>query len=213
MTKETMTVHKALAELKILDKRIADTIGKSTFCAVNKHSNSKINGVSIDEFSDNIRSSYTSVTDLIKRRDAIKRAVVMSNAVVKVIINSKEYTVAEAIDMKNHGVELKERLLKNLTESYKRSMGTLEINNGDDLAIRAEKYVTGLFGNKDSKVDSKEIEEAKKIYIKQNSLDFIDPIGILKEIEALDDEINKFKSEVDAALSVSNATNTIEIEY
>ena len=50
MTKETMTIHQGLAELKILDSRIYNTVATSTFCKENIHSNQKINGVSIEEF-------------------------------------------------------------------------------------------------------------------------------------------------------------------
>ena len=47
MTKETMTIHQGLAELKILDSRIYNTVATSTFCKENIHSNQKINGVSM----------------------------------------------------------------------------------------------------------------------------------------------------------------------
>lgn len=45
MTRETMTVHKALSELKLLDDRINKAVTTSIFCAPNKHSNEKIGGV------------------------------------------------------------------------------------------------------------------------------------------------------------------------
>lgn len=47
---ETMTVHKALAELKLLDSRIEKAITENIGCAANKHSNDKINGVPLDEY-------------------------------------------------------------------------------------------------------------------------------------------------------------------
>ena len=49
MTTEKMTVHKALAELKILDNRIHSAISDAVFCVANKHSNEKINGIKVDE--------------------------------------------------------------------------------------------------------------------------------------------------------------------
>lgn len=104
MTTEKMTVHKALCELKTLDARIQKSIQQGTFVFANKHSNNKVAGVSIGTYSEEIRAAYQSAKDLIARRDAIKRAVTLSNATVKVTIGGKEYTVAEAIEMKNHGM-------------------------------------------------------------------------------------------------------------
>ena len=50
MTTEKMTVHKALAELKIVDDRIVSAIDGGTYCVANKHSNDKIKGVSLEEY-------------------------------------------------------------------------------------------------------------------------------------------------------------------
>lgn len=104
MTTEKMTIHKALCELKTLDARITKSIGETEYVFANKHSNDKVNGMTVAAYCDEIKSGYQRVTDLIKRRDAIKRAVVLSNAVTKVTVGGKEYTVAEAIEMKNRGV-------------------------------------------------------------------------------------------------------------
>jgi hypothetical protein len=50
MTTEKMTVHKALAELKIIGSRIDSAISTGNYVRANKHSNEKINGVSVDDF-------------------------------------------------------------------------------------------------------------------------------------------------------------------
>ena len=50
-------------------------------------------------------------------------------------------------------------------------------------------------------------------YIKANTMTLLDPLGIEAKIEELDDMINTFLPEVDAALSVSNAVTTITVEY
>ena len=86
MTKETMTVHKALAELKILDARIFNATSGKTFVAAKKVSDKKIGGVLVETLKKDMKSDYQSVTDLIARRTAIKRAVVLSNAKAKVVI-------------------------------------------------------------------------------------------------------------------------------
>ena len=68
-------------------------------------------------------------------------------------------------------------------------------------------------GGKEVKTDSAEFTTAVDTYIKSNTMTLLDPLGIEKKIEELDDMINSFLPEVDAALSVSNAVTTITIEY
>ena len=213
MTKETMTIHKALSELKVLDDRIENSIYNSKFCTTNKHINQKIDGVSIDEYKKLVVGKFDKVTDLINRRNAIKRAVVLSNATTKVTVNDREYTIAEAIEMKNHGIELQELLLEKMRNDYANAKTNLEKCNGSELEKRAENHIQGLYGTKDVKVASEEITAAKNAFIKSQTYDLIDPIDIAKKIEKLEEEISSFESEIDSILSTSNAITTIEIEY
>ena len=213
MTTETMTIHEALAELKVIGNRINKEINSAKFVTTNKHSNTKIDGKSIPDYSNNVKSQYQRITDLIKRRTAIKRAVVLSNATTKVTINDMEMTVAEAIEYKNSGIEYKVNLLDSLTANYNTSISTMKSSNRENLEERANDYVQKLYGNKDGSVDNAVIESAKKNYIESNTLDLVDPIGAEKIISELNDEIDSFTSKVDAALSISNAITTIEISY
>ena len=213
MTTETMTIHEALAELKVIGNRINKEINSAKFVTTNKHSNTKIDGKSIPDYSNNVKSQYQRITDLIKRRTAIKRAVVLSNATTKVTINDMEMTVAEAIEYKNSGIEYKFNLLDSLTANYNTSISTMKSSNRENLEERANDYVQKLYGNKDGSVDNAVIESAKKNYIESNTLDLVDPIGAEKIISELNDEIDSFTSKVDAALSISNAITTIEISY
>lgn len=216
-TMEKMTVHKALAELKTMDDRISKAISSTTFVLAAKHSAEKINGVKVNDFKDKMRSGYQKVTDLIKRRDAMKRAVVLSNAVTKVQIGDKSLTVAEAIEAKNHGMEFKSELLNAMSRAYTQAQSELTRNGGEALEKKAEQYVLAVIAAqpKDSKmsVDSDAMKALRQTYIENNTYDLIDPLDIAKVIEALDAEINEFNAEVDAALSVSNALTVIEFEY
>lgn len=213
MTQETMTVHKALAELKLLDGRINKTITEGTYCIENKHSNDKINGVSIKGFEKVIQGSYDKARDLINRRKAIKRAVTLSNAQTKVTISGTEYTVAEAIEMKNHGILFEKNLVHTMLTQYNNAIIAIKENNGKELENRADSYVTALYGNKEGKSNSAEIEKTRKEFIINNSYELIDPINVLDEISLLEGYINDFMAEVDSALSVSNALTEITIEY
>lgn len=217
MTTEKMTIHKALAELKTMDARIAKAIHETPYVLAVKHSAEKINGMTVDNFKDKMRSGYQKATNLIARRDAMKRAVVFSNATTKVKIGDNEYTVAEAIEMKNHGMEFKSDLLRQMNSAYTAAQNELVRNGGEALEKKAEQYVLAVIAAqpKDSKmsVDSDAMKTLRQTYIDNNTYDLVDPMNIAKVMEKLDAEINEFNAEVDAALSCSNALTVIEFEY
>ena len=213
MTHETMTVHQALAELKILDSRINKAIDGGTYLAVKRHCDKKISGMDTKEFCDSvIRSSFDSVTGLIARRNAIKRAVVKSNAITTVEIAGTTYTVAEAIEMNNHGIEYDQHLLSTMRSQYAISTSEVNRNSGAAIQQKAENYINGLYGGKD-KVDADAAKTQMQAYIDANSYELVDPLDIKKVMQDLDDHIASFTAEVDAALSVSNAITKIEVEY
>ena len=80
MTTETMTIHRALAELKDLDDRIMTLLSEAKFCGDAKNCMQKLGGVTIEEYKQNAQSTYDKNTDLKARQAAIKRAVSETNA-------------------------------------------------------------------------------------------------------------------------------------
>lgn len=212
MIHEKMTVHKALAELKTLDDRINSEITGSVFVRANRHNNMKIFGKTIPDFMADTESSYQSVKALINRRNAMKRAVVLSNAITKVEIGGVEYTVAEAIEMNNHGMENLVDLRNCLREQYSSVKRMVESENSDKLVKACENYIQATFGTKE-KVNNPDIEMAQKAYMTNNAYDIVTGLDIEKIIKELTDRIDAFKAEVDSALSVSNALTVIEFDY
>lgn len=213
MTTEKMTVHKALAELKLLDNRIEKAIAEGIYCVANKHSNDKINGIPLDEYIKTMQGRYDKAVDLINRRKTIKRAVVLSNAVTKVTVAEVEYTVAEAIEMKNHGVEFDKLLMTNMKKHYDMAQMQIKQQNGKDLEERADQYVTAIYGQKEGKANTADIEKVKADFLTANQYELVDPLHVLDKMEDLEKKINDFMAEVDSALSVSNALTEITIEY
>ena len=217
MTTEKMTVHKALAELKVIDDRINKAISEGVYVIANKHSNEKIQGMTIEQFKEKMKASHQKVTDLINRRNALKRAVVLSNATTKIKIGNDEYTVAEAIEMKNHGMEFKTNYMRMIASQNLSAQTDINRNSGEAIEKRAEQYVLSVIQAqpKDAKmaIDSDAMQALRKDYIKNNTYDLIDPLKVNDIIEKMADEINEFNTEIDAALSVSNALTVIEFEY
>ena len=213
MTKETMTVHKALCELKTLEDRIVKATNECTYVVANKHSNSKIGGLTIEMYKELVKTTYQKVTDLIKRRNAIKCAVVKSNATTVLTINGIEYTVAEAIDMKNCGIELSEQLRSKMASDLAKARRDADKNNGKDLEKRADDYIKSLYGATEVKNMSDDIKKTHADFIASQTYEIVDALGAQKIIDELEEHNVSFLIEVDSALSVSNALTTIEIEY
>ena len=161
MTVEKMTIHEALSELKILGSRIEREIAYANFVITNKHSNDKINGQSIDEYKTNVSSIYQKIRDLIRRRTAIKKAVVKSNAITEVTIGDETMTVAEAIEYKNTGIDYLVALNTKLSNEYASVKANITRNNGDTLIEKANDYVIKLYGGKDKDVSASTIEDAR----------------------------------------------------
>ena len=212
MTKETMNIHQGLIELKLLDSRITKGISAVTGVIANRANNYKISGVSIDEWKNNEISAYESVTDLIKRRKAIKKAISLSNAVTTVEVGGIIYTVAEAIELKNSGIYYEELLLDKLRNNLTTAITSVDKKNAV-LDKDADEYIIRLFGLKEQKNGNEEVNAQREVYIKNNTYQLVDALKINDEINKLEKTIYEFKSKIDAALSVSNAITTIEIEY
>jgi len=216
MTKEIMTVHKALAEIKILKDRIQNEIYNSVFVSCKKNSQSKISGMDIDIYEKVITGCYDKDVDLMNRLEALQRAVMLSNAVTKVKIkigeNEEERTVAEAINMKNNSMMFKKQMLDRMQQQLLQSQAKTNKEN-ETLENKSENYVTGLFGQKEGKTSTDEITKAKQQYIDLNTWELVDPINVQNKIRVLSDEISSFEAEVDSVLSTSNALTTVTIEY
>ena len=211
MTTERMTIHEALSELKVLDKRIKQEIAATTFSTSNLHCNAKIYGVSIEEYKNAVKSKYDKITDLIKRRTAIKKAITNSNAVTVVTIGDVSMTVAEAIEYKRSGIEFKRVLLEKVSKDYNTASLTTMTRN-ESLTDRATDNIERTYGNKEN-VNKEALESAREKFIADNTYDMVDPIDSVKIMEKLSDEIDNFMSKVDSTLSVSNALTKIDIEY
>ena len=212
-TTEKMTIHKALCELKVIGDRITKEQGRMPFVFANEHANSKVKGIALPEYIEMMKSAYQSTVDLIIRREAIKRAVVKSNAVTTVTIAGKEYTVAEAIEMKNNGMEFRKSLMQKMALELRQAQIAAEDANGQKLQARADGYIKNLYGATDMKSLAEEAVAERDKFIKQHTTELVDPLKLNEKIAALDKEISEFLVEVDAALSVSNSLTEIELVY
>lgn len=214
MTKEVMTIHQALCELKTLDLRISKKLREAHFAAPATGYSKTVLGLPTISFVKNGEECYQSITDLIRRRTAIKNAVILSNANTSVEIGGEKYKVAEAIDLKTTGMSYIKRLHDVLKSQIADSQKVVSSENGSKLEKKADDYILSIYGNREiSKNISDEIETTRREFIKQQEYSIVQFVGAENKLKALDEFIDKFFVEIDSALSVSNALTKIEIEY
>lgn len=205
------SVTQALALLKLLDKRINKEINQASFVSYKKGETGKIEKIyTVEEYSNNTKSSFDKITDLIKNRNKIDVAIMVSNATTFVKIDDKKMTVLEAISQKKI-IEYKVKLLTAIKEEYAIIRDTIYQEN-HELDSRLQRLLETAFANKDNKENKDDIEGISKPYWKVNERKLVDPLNINKLIEELDNEIDSFNSKIDYILSESNASTKITIE-
>lgn len=218
MITEKMTIHQALCEVKLADKKISQMLSSGrdfNLIGINKNPDGTkptIDGIDVNTFSETAKSDYQKITDIFKRVDAIKAAVSKSNANTKLIVAGKEMSVAEAIYHMKYGIKNKKNLLNNLQNQLKFAQITFD-QCESNIEEKLEKSIVSLFGKESIKANTDEVLDYKDKYKKKYMPVMVDPIKIQDEINKLSDEIDKFEMNVDSAIQVSNATTTIEIEY
>ena len=212
MTKETMTVHQALCEMKVLGKRINAAIRAVKPISTKEQNAQKVDGITLDEFKSLAKSSHDSAVDLIKRQIALKAAVNQYNAEKHITVAGKDYTVAQAIWLMSYGMEEQRSLMDRYTAMLQKASDEIERRNGDELNRKAEAAMTAIYGNKD-KANGEAFNQDVETYKKNHAVVMVDPLGIRDIISKMEKEISAFESGVDAAIQVANATTQITIEY
>ena len=207
-----ISITEALNELKLYDSKITKAITNATLCGATKKSSDKVGVVKKEDFEDRAKASYQSVTDLIANRNTLKSAVVKSNAVTEVTVVDKVMTVAEAIERKN-SIEYDETLLNEMKRQYANATATVDKEN-KKVDAKVDDLLTTLVGkDSDKKLNKEDQEAVEKPYREKNEFEFIDPLGLYEKIQALEADIDGFKSNVDTVLVLSNATTFIEVDF
>lgn len=206
---EKLTIHGALRELKTLDSRINRATSELTIIGCKKSSSDTdyTTGRDVKKFETEARAGYDKVKALIERRDAIKRAIILSNATTHVQIDNVDYTVAEAIDKKS-SIEYERDLLANMKADVGKAKAIVSRNNSK-MEDNLNKQIENLTAGNATKVES--MQDFANMYRADNSWTLIDPLNAEEIIDKLESKITKFLDTIDEALSVSNAITTIII--
>lgn len=209
MSKESMSIHRALAELKLIDNRISKGIEQMVPVG-SVQGDRLVNGVYTEkDFVSKAKSDLQSVQDLIKRKIEIKSAIVKANGSTKVKIGGKKMTIADAISFKNI-IELKKSLVSRVVSVNTSAIANTERNNST-----AETNALGLakaaLGKDNIKLGDDDVNNVTESYLKTNTFTLVDPLKSADLAKELQNEIDEFEAEVDATLSEINAITIINI--
>ncbi|WP_010500012.1 hypothetical protein [Paenibacillus elgii] len=203
-----ISITRGLAELKTLDARINKVINESSFISMTTGKKVLAGYQSNFQFEDKAKSNYQSVQDLIKRRNAIKAAIVQSNAVTKVNVADKEMTVAEAIERKT-SIIYEQNLVNKMKIEFVNVIRRYE-QEDEKVKERLDELLKTTFG-KDVKVSNDQYDSTAKPFLEQNEPKLIDPLKLKDEIDKIEKNIEDFLMNVDFVLSESNTITKIII--
>lgn len=207
-----MTVQRALNELKIIDERLNKRLQEFTIIGTKKVSETRVveTRESVVEFENRAKGALDSVDGLLKRKNALKHAIMQSNATTMIEVGGKTYSVMTAIDRKRT-IEGEKMVVRHMREAL--GFAEYKVNQEND---KMESYIQRqtnamASGDLSSKKDDY-IIAFEKSYREQNSWELVDPLKVRDLIEKREQEISMFELEIDTALTVSNAITKIEIE-
>lgn len=204
-----MTITEALVKLKMFDKRIHDGVNRLDVGHVlNKTRVAPPNSKTDEEFKQNFEACLQSVQALIDNRNAMKAAIVKSNALTLVKIGSKEMTVADAIERKNSIKH--EKLLLNKLEATHNSLNQQYTTALAKLEMDANDFVQKQFGNVE-KANAEEVNKSRQIYMDNQKLRLVASDKIPDVVKTMRTDIEEFEANVDVQLSVSNSTTKISV--
>ena len=152
-----ISITEALNELKLYDSKISKAIGNAKLVGAAKKSSNKVGVVTKETFIEKSKTSYQSITDLIENRNALKSAIVKSNATTEVEIAGKKMTVAEAIERKN-SIQYEVDFLTEMKRQYAVSTDTVNKEN-KKVDSKVDELLQTLVGKDSDKKISKEDQE------------------------------------------------------
>ncbi|MCG8332186.1 MAG: hypothetical protein MI974_31160 [Chitinophagales bacterium] len=208
--KTKMTIHRGLAELKLLDARIEKNINLLLPSGIMQEGKLVNDYYKKEEFEKNAKAKFQSIQDLIKRKNLIKSAIVKVNTITEVQIGEKKYTIADAINFKAI-IKAKKILVEELTTKHRQAKAKAEEKNKkvDDNAL---KLAEAALQKDNVKINDGDAIAITEPYVKKNKFHLIDPLNVEELVAKLQEEIDEFETEVDAVLSEINAVTYIEID-
>ncbi len=210
---QTMTITRGLTELKRLNSRIENVISQGKYVAATQGANKfkKVIGSadSVEAMTSKIQASFDAVDSLIANRQAIKSAIVLSNANTYVTLLGRSMTVAEAIELKST-VNYRKLYLSTLRTQFIKTTSEVDKFN-TQLDVTIETLLSTVYGSDKSKVSAESYQMVAGPQKEQKQCELLDPQKIESRVAKLTEEISVIEAELDIVLSESNAKTVIDV--
>lgn len=216
---EKMLIAEALDEKDLLTKKIETAIANLEFATVRREKDKKLrDGRTDEEFTDQVKSAYQSVSDMIDRRNRIAVAIVESNAKTIVKLRSgAEMTVAEAItrkkimttpvDANTSNVNLEKKLIKAMESAYvnfSKSLRSLQLDKDN----KENDYKTRLT-TREKELGEEDIKAIETLVQGETPV-IVDPLNLKELLTDKAEKYNALAKELETAIKISNASTYIE---
>ena len=160
-------------------------------------------------FEQEAKAAYQQIQALIQRRRQIKQAVILSNASTEVLVAAQKMTVAEAIERKG-SIALEKQLRTDLWRKYSEKLTALEEHN-HKIERQLFQLLQATYAKPESEVSQEDYQKIAQPFKQNNEASLIDPLNLKVMAFQLEAAIDAFESEVDIALTESNARTLIEV--
>lgn len=200
----SISIAQALSELKLLRRRMDNALAGEHFIMLKK----KRDNIDTARFATEATAAYQSFTDLFSRYNAMKAAIVQSNAVTEVTIAGTKYTVAAAVERKRT-IDIEKSLLDTMRRQHATVQREFEEHRKAE-QVRVERLLQSELG-KDTKTNVDTVTALMETFLAQNSAEILDPLGLAARIAALSKSIEEFETKVDWVLSESNGRTMITV--
>lgn len=216
---EKMLITQALDERDLLVKKISDKICKAKFVDTAKRNEEKVYEarISKEDFAKEANAAYQQIMDLIGRYQKIDAKIVNSNANTYIDTSYGKMSVASAIALRGRlrgtgpyedQADFEGNLAQIMQLQYNKCVQFAESRN-QKLQNTAEEMRLSILG-KDSRVKEERPLEVVETYVKENTTELADPLGLQKKMDELSEKRENLLRELDTQIKVSNATTFIE---
>lgn len=202
-----ITITRALSELKTLRKRFTSEVRELNLVAVKQGEKLRSPNTSykVEDFEKKAKESIQRVDALYNRIIAIKTAIDKSNSETMIKIGNHEMTIQDALVKKKY-IELEEEKLAKLKNLMNKARQDFDDANNENNTL-----IEKMVAREDPSQKSGIKEDAEQFVNKTRKLSMVDPLGLDSVIKSLEGDIETFKTNIDYALSESNATTKISI--
>lgn len=207
----TMSMYEALVKQKALKGQVDKMELFRLVESKKKYEETAANGAPIEDVKSSIQKGFDKTVALYFNYIALKAAINESNAKTTVMIDGKEYTVANAL-VRQANIYKEEKMYQRLLENYHAVEADVNKSNKKNLdPDSVAQYVSRTLNG--SKTNEDLIKSLQDDYRKRVELEVYDPLNTKEFAESRLEELARFKDAIKFALTESNVKTTIKVEF